>query len=393
MKEVTDMKNVKFCGMFLIIVLLFCGCQETPEQVKENMKQYGDNSQVEVSEITYCSPEELKNVSMTEDTGNGLRLPEAVNFSGVETVELLHLSIEKDFLADQTVSKYTKLFGVDKDELEEVEAGESSWGKSFEYDSEKQRKYLSIMENGGMSYLAGTSYDFASNEIEKKYDMDREDVSEVEIELSDGTVNLARFCKKTEQWMDTNMQVDGFSYKISDVYVRKPDGGSGGQRKLSMCAEYDHKGIRLDDYTGGIQREEDDFSMKEIASWLAVQLDFEDSGIPSHFSRNLHVVMDSAEPVEKIVEPDSAARILKEKLSGFGVFHISKVLPLYALYTKDYEESPGAEIEARPVYAFLVENHKEDPQIGVIKTNNCEHFFLVDMITGEVTTDLDLKRE
>ena len=76
-------------------------------------------------------------------------------------------------------------------------------------------------------------------------------------------------------------------------------------------------------------------------------------------------------------------------MSGFGVFHVSEAIPLYFMFLKDYEEAPGKKIEARPVYAFLVTEKSEDMNLGVLKRGQCKHFFLVDMVTGEFTTDLD----
>lgn len=384
------MKNIKMLFLVFAIGLLLCGCQETPEKVKQNMKEYGDNPQVESSEITYCSVAELKKSKMPEITGSNLSFPKEVDFSHVEDVEILHLSIAKNFLEDKNVEKYAKLFGVDKKKLKK-EGEETPWGKMLSYDSEKEQDYLNISENGGVARMAGVLYDGEPNVVEKTYNRDKEDISKVKVTLADGTVNLAKLCRDTEQWLEDNMQIDGIRYKISDVYVRKSEKNKDAPKTLSMLAEYDHKGIRFNYHMKAESVEDENFETKAITTFHGIQLGLADSGIPSLFSRNIDVAIDSAEKVEQVVDFESAVNMVKEKMSGFGVLEISEVLPLYSLNLMDNSEKPGARIEARPGYAFLVKEKQEDNNNVILKMNECKHWFFVDMATGELVTDLEIK--
>ena len=143
------MKYVKRMFVALLSGLFLCGCQAVPEEVKENMKEYGDNRQKEVSEITYCSKKLLKTVKLPEVTGSSFSLPEEVDFSDIEDVEVLHLSIEKNFLTDSNIKKYTTLFGAEREKLEEQDGGESSWGNQLIYDNKAEQNYMHMMKNGG----------------------------------------------------------------------------------------------------------------------------------------------------------------------------------------------------------------------------------------------------
>ena len=102
------------------------------------MKKYGDNPQLESSEFTYCSVDEIKQAKLPELTGSNLSFPEHIDFSGVEDVEILHLSLEKDFLNESNVEKYMALFGGDLEEIErEKKSDETDSGVDIiEYENE-----------------------------------------------------------------------------------------------------------------------------------------------------------------------------------------------------------------------------------------------------------------
>ena len=48
-------------------ICLLTGCAEAPDQVKENMKDYGVNEQIVLDNVTYCSPAELKHYAGYSD--------------------------------------------------------------------------------------------------------------------------------------------------------------------------------------------------------------------------------------------------------------------------------------------------------------------------------------
>lgn len=380
-------RNLPFLCLCLCLGLCLCACQQTPEQVKQNMAQYGENRQMGQTDITYCTVGELRDAQMPDvDDAGGVTLPETVDFSGVEGVEVLHLSVEKDFLAEETVKKYASLFGVERDKL--TGGGMDLWGGTIRYDNETDQ-YMNMSQNGGMAQGCGFSYDIPDNEVEKIYKMDEEDTSGTEVRLTDGKINLKQFCKDTESWLEKHMAVGGgIHYRVSDVYVRKRKSEDDPSRVISLCAEYDYKGIRLDNHTMSLSEEDEEFKEKPITTVLFTSMEYEKQGAPCFFSRNSFFHLDSSEPVEKVVDLASAVRIVKEKLSGFGALQITKVIPLYVPYVGEEDELPGAGIEARPVYAFLIEEETEPPLSGIVKSNSCNKFLFVDMVTGELTVEL-----
>ena len=385
------MRKLKRILLFagLCFGLFLSGCQETPEQVEENMSRYGDNPQVDESEITYCTVAELREMQMPDCGEGAVRFPDTVDFSRIEEIGLLHLSWVNNFLAEDNVKKFADLFGVDREKFQVGEMMEK--GDIFVYRNGKD-KYMNISVDGGMAQGSGVSYDPQKNKVESKYSLDEEDVSGVTVRLKDGEVNLAKLCQDTESWLEENMPVDGFHYKVSDAWVRKENRRADDDpvRVVSMCAEYDYKGMRLNNHTMPLDEEDEEFQTKSITTYMSVLFDYESQGIPCFFSQNVFFTVASPEPVEKVVDLASAVRIVKEKMSGFGAIRFTKILPIYALYYEDNTETSGADIEARPVYAFMVEEESEDQLVGVIKVNRCKRFFYVDMITGELTASFEI---
>ncbi len=157
------------------------------------------------------------------ETGEGVvTFPERVDFSAVEGAEVLHLTVEKDFL--EKAEQNAKLFGAEIGEFQEQKSGGP---KLIEYDNGKDQ-YMNISEDGGMAQGAGFGYDPVKNTVEHMYQEEelRGEATDVNVQLADGSVNLAQFCQHTEQWLETQMAVGGgIHYKVSDAYVRQKKTG------------------------------------------------------------------------------------------------------------------------------------------------------------------------
>ncbi len=389
------MKVAKLLLTLSCLSALLCGCQEVPEGVKENMEEYGENQQKKESEITYCSIEELRNAEIPDiDTGS-IRLPESVDFSDVEGAALLHLSCYKDFTKESNVEKYAELFGVDKDGFVEG-ITDITYGKTKKYENKEDQEYVCLLKSGGLVHMGGWAYGegLVPGIYEKGYDLRKDDITDVEVELRDGAANLSELCGETEAWLEENMPMEGLRQQVANVVVRRPEGEEGTARRVAMCVEYDYQGIHFNNHTNGrMEKEEGGYEEKLVTESAFTMLDFDTRGIPQFYSRNEGFGVDGAEPLEQVVSFESAVRILSEKISGFGVFHITDVLPLYDLYPDFDAGVEGRKIEARPVYAFLVEQkgEKRNETFGLVKPGWNRYFFFVDMETGELTTNLELK--
>ncbi len=374
----------------LCLGVLLCGCRDVPEGVKENMGRYGENPQKEVSEITYCSIEELREMNVPDIDTGCLLLPPEVDFSGVEEASLLSISCYDDFLTEENVAKYAELFGVSRDGF--VEGHDNYFGDREYYDDSESREYVNVMQNGGISHMGGWAYDGASGILEQEYDMAKDDITGVKVRLKDGEADLSELCSSVETWAEENMPVEGVSQRVSGIAVREPEEGErdGDARRVAMCIDYVYKGIPFNSRTAGREESEDGYHSELVTTSICAQLEMDaQEGPPAFFSRNEGFRVVKAEPLEKVVSFESAVRMLSETLSGFGTFRISTVMPLYDLYPDRNSTAPGLRIEARPVYAFLVEE-KDDNGFGLINAWKNRYFFFVDMETGEMTTNLEM---
>ena len=83
-------------------------------------------------------------------------------------------------------------------------------------------------------------------------------------------------------------------------------------------------------------------------------------------------------------------------MADFNKLKVEKIMPLYTIYSiynvdkHEYISQPGRKVEARPVYAFLFNKKEENEDLGISK--EYEHFILVDMETGELTTDFSINK-
>ena len=351
--------------MLLVLGLAFglCACQKTPEQIKQNMAEYGENKQVGQSEITYCTVEELRNAKMPDVDMGAVALPETVDFSDVYGVSVLHLLAEKDF------------FGEDR-----VEEGETdAWEETVRYVDSKD-PLMDMSKSGGLAQKYRCGEAPAGLKVENVYHMDEEnwkgDAAGVDIRLGEDA----------ERWLEEEKPVGGgICYKVSDVYVSKKIVGNKRFSVLSLCAEYDYKGIRLNNHTIPLREEGGAWNADPITAQMFTVMDYEKKGKPCFFSRNVRFYLKSSEPVENIVDLPSALQIVKEKLSGSsGSFHITKVTPLYVPYFGKKGEDQKMRIEVRPVYAFLMEEQEPGLKDG-FQSKCCQNFLYVDMLTGELT--------
>lgn len=397
--------KLAFCVGVLCMAVFFCGCQNTQQPVvgeEERQQRETDEPQAtgqgeekekgtaeEASGFGYCTVDELKAITLSELGGENLYFSGevGVDFSGIEGVNVLHLSREHDFAKTSNLKRYTSLFGVDREKL--VRRKNKSLGSWFEYQDDSEQNYMLIGEDGALVRMAGRLGNAPSNTVEEKYATGTDDVSGVKVTLADKKVDLGEFCERTENWLGKNMPVGGLPgmhYHISDVFVRKLKGEKGDRRVLSMCAEYEFQGIPLDSFTYPLARRAKDVGTNETAGSMFARLDYEDSGIPSMFSRNDFFSVKSLEPVDKVVDFKSAVRLVEENRAKFSSFRISKVLALYALHLEEGSKE-GTEIEGRPVYAFLsgYDSDIDETEWGVVKDVECDHYIYVDMVTGDVS--------
>lgn len=103
----------KLLKIFFVCCIMICtGCQSTPEVVEERMSGYGSNGQIKSDDINYCSLLELKNANLKDINVelDNMVLPEKIDFSQVESVEVLDMSFESGFTDNK--ERIAGLFGL-----------------------------------------------------------------------------------------------------------------------------------------------------------------------------------------------------------------------------------------------------------------------------------------
>lgn len=395
-------KNLLIFFVCIFSCGVLCGCHKTPQEVIDRTKDYGKNEQIAKNvDITYYEPLELKNANISDvniDTGN-IELPDKIDFSAIEDVSLLHMSYEKDFLSDK--DQYLQLFGVNKNTFSESSDG--MLGVCETYDSKTEKKGFNISDNGFISYYSGVTYDYIVGEnaddedaqfqtiINNEYDIDTNDISETNITLNDGSINLLKMCRKAEKWLTKKMPAGQLEYHISDALTKTLLYPQDKKESpvLTLCAELEYKGIRLNNHVSQIS----DNSEKKLVG-CDINISYDTQNTITFFSNGKGTIkLNSAESLEKIVDFKSAVNLVNKKLADFNKLKIEKIIPLYVIYstydidTNDYISAPGKSIDARPVYAFLFNKKDENEDLGISK--EYEHFVIVDMETGELTTDFE----
>ncbi len=392
----------------LCAALLFCGCQDAQNQnpvagqeerqreetqppqenewgeAKGTAEESAQGTAEETSGMEYCTVDELKALTLSELGGENLYFSGevGVDFSGIEAVNVLHLSLEDNFAKEGNRKKYAALFGVKAETLKKRSDKDSDSGT---YESDSERNYMRIGKSGDLVHIGGKLYSGSSNTVEAKYDTDADDVSGVKITLADKKVELGEFCKQSEKWLGKNMPfggIDGMKYHISQIVVRKPKGEKGGRRALSMQAQYEFQGMPLDSYNGQLAYTAKDTAANATAGAVYTEMDYEKSGAPSTFIRSEFLSVDSLERIDKVVDFKTAVRLVEERRAKFGSFRISKIVPMYALHIEE-ESKQGTKYEARPVYAFFSE--RTDYGDGALYGGGIDNYIYVDMVTGEVS--------
>lgn len=385
--------KIKMPILLLSLICLFCGCQETPQEVRDRMEHYGENGQMAPKEQKYCTIDELKKAKLSEvDVElDNINLPIDVDFSDIESIALLKLSFEENYVGQK--GEALELFGIEEGSLVDT-FDARNMGRTVIYDSPAHAKYLSIGENGFVSFVGGLTYDYINDKAKyqdtpEKYDLDVDDISGKMVELKEGETEIAAVRESAELWLNDNMPMEGCEYRISDVYVRELD-CSGEQRKqLSLYAEIWCQGLRFNSYASrmsGIGSQMDFFTQ-------GIQLNYDGMDALSFFSNGVGKIrIDSREEVDEVINLQSAIRRMNEEMSGFSELNISKILPMYVLYPiyetdEELYGAPGQKLEGRPVYAFVIKEGVDDAEFGISKGNTARTIF-VDMVTGEVTTDI-----
>lgn len=388
-------KKMKLCSLLLCIVVLLSACQEAPQEVQERMENYGENEQVTKRELSYCTIDELKAAKPSDinDALDNMVLPEETDFSQIESLAVLDMSYEDKYTENR--DKYSKLFRIDKSTIKTNNHGAGKT-RAYESDDTSARTYFAIDNSGFISYITGLTYAYINDEVQKvdtieKYDLAKDDLPLKTVKFDKEEVAITDVVDSAEGWLQKNMPVEQCNYRVSDVYVRDIKLGNSSYKQLSLLAQIIYQGVPMDSYGSNFMI---GHGGQAILTNTCVDISYEGKDRISDFTNcNGRIKINATEPLTKIVDLKSAVGLVNDTLSGFNQLKISKLFPAYALFPKYSSENmelamPGQKVEGRPVYAFLINmDYQGTSEFGIIRA--AEHFVYVDMVTGEITTDLE----
>lgn len=387
------LKRLKF-GILLIVCLLLCACESAPKEVEQDMKKYGNNEQLKETKVKYCTVEELgkTDIKKVKERNPGIDIPDDIDFSDIKEVNLVTTKYDDNYI-DKNREEYTKLFGVDNNRLKESENGNNGGGKYLIYEDKEQ--YFCIGDEGFLANISGklnSDAKIKDSKVIGQYNLTKDDISDINVDFRSGRVSLKEMVSKTEDWYKDNFESKTVDYKITDVIIRKVEYEDEFIVQLSLCGEFFYKGMVFNNhFSTFVENYGSNYSSYVT---YCTQNEYTDVDDVDWFTINNSTfeILD-ANKINKIVDFESAVRIVKEKLSDFRTIKFADVVPLYASIIKGEEGKDsiisGLELEARPVYAFLVgQDIQSDTGCNISVPSKYKNVVLVDMITGELFTDL-----
>lgn len=376
-------------GVFL------CGCEGELKTVNKEESPPADSSDQGTFGVKYCSVSELKRTKMSDITykADNLRLPDTVDFSCIGEVAVLDMETEQ-IDVNKKKKVYEKLFGLN---------GKDIWKKEDDllvYDDKKEKKYCLIGETGFLCYSNTGEKEYT---MKKRYDLRKEDISEVRVGMKNGVQPLTLICTRARKWLEDNMEIKGFYHKIADAYImgRSGEHSSDSPEMIELNVEYEYKGVPvcnlstpLSDLRGVSNTENsghDDDQPEPSVFPFGVQLQYTASDELA-FCSNLggRLKMKEAENLDQVVDLESAIRIVHENLSGL-THRFDDIVPLYILCPSEIRSgqrgfNPGIRVKGIPVYAFILNVKKGS---SMIEPNCGEYYCLVNMINGDFRTNID----
>lgn len=384
-------KSILLVAFFILCLL--AGCQQTPNEVLDRMKNYGDGKQIEKSEEDYCSIEELKNAKMEdiEHTPDNLELPKQVDFSRIESISNL------------TLKRYEN-YGTYKDDIAVMlgvrnpswimEEGDSEW---YEYEDEERKIYLAVDENGEVIYISNDLYEDSENgenppTIQRIY-LNREECPATTCKMKDEEILLPDLINHVDKWIDNNEHFqDEFDYEAKTVFVKEKEDKT---NRVSMVFQKMYKGVGLNYIAFG----NGGWDMKSLPyTGAEIDITIDELGTPCFVGDETNLYIEKEEPIDEVLTFNSAVNLVEQKLSGFSKIKVCEIRVEYMIQAKmgENEENntfmPGAVFHTTPVYSFLIEFQEEyDDTLGIMECN--EYAYVnVDMTDGTIITNFKDRR-
>ena len=379
--------------VFSLFTGLLCGCREVPDKVKENMKEYGDNECNEEVAISYYTVDELKSInnSTFRLTGSSnIEYPDYFDFSRVEEIGTVEFEYKEDYCDEAT--RFTTFFEVDESVKKDF-IGNVAGFQGVLFDDVNKENYLYVGDNGDVSFVGSDFYNDASvpgtTKTEKLYFM-RGDKKTKEVKLNGAVVDLKELVGFGEKCCEDLIEFKDISPLVRTAFIRRNNDGND---TVSLNLELLYKGVVLDCFGSRMSFDSDNVGfMDSIGSNINIVINKRDS--LAVFTINGVLEAGSFVKEEKLVDFQSAVKILEKELSTFNKLEIVEIEPVYVLHpiydykAGEYYAAAGNKVIARPVYSFLIEYGDDDNGIYINEDNGLV-YVNVDMVTGELTTNFE----
>ena len=390
MRKINLILFIIFCVLFLVLP---AGCQQVPDEVKNRMENYGQGGQIKKTEVNYCTVEELRNASIEEldHVPGNLKLPKKVDFSGIESIENLVLKRPEDY--DENKDKIAELFGVENPEWSYIDGvAENGIGSNW-YLYQGEDAYLAVDENGEISYVNEQVYDEDERlRTVERIHLNYEACPDMTCNLSSGKIPLPEMLDKIQEWVDgCELLQDEFDYELRTVCVKKkPDRTD----IVALSAQRMYKGVGLN-YFALYDKVDDSDTLFYEGSW--VDMNYAEIDEPYFLFNQSPVHIVEEEPVDEVIDFQSAVNLVEEELSGFSKIKVCEIRVEYMIIPQKSEdndnntEKEGAVLHTKPVYSFLIEFGEVDDAnetLGLLES--AEYVYVnVDMTDGTIITNLD----
>lgn len=377
---------VAFCLLYLL-----AGCQQVPDEVRERMENYGQGGQIEKTEVSYCTIEELRNASIEEldHVPHNLKLPKKVDFSGIESIGTPVLKRPEDY--DENKEKIAEMFEVKNPEWSFVDGYSYNTSNWYEYKGEDA--YLAVDENGEISYINKQVYDQDERlRTVERVHLNREECPQIICNLKSGQIPLSEMLEKTQEWVDgCAILQDEFDYELRTVCVKKkPDR----THLVALVVQRMYKGVGLN----YLARNDDGGDSTMIPyGGSEVELNFVEPDKPYFLFNYSPVYIVEEEPVDEVIDFQSAVHLVEEKLSGFGRVKVCEIRIEYMIYAEksenenDNKDRKGAVLHTKPVYSFLIEFGEVNDDMEMLGVFECDEYVYVnvDMTDGTIITNFE----
>lgn len=372
------------------MALLFSGCQQVPDTVKEKAKDYQKAVDVEETDAKYVSIDHIldNQDELLSKTYQNLEFRDTVHLEQPDSVSVLSLSIAKSFGSKEKLGDICHaFFGTDKyrEEIIRIEDHPAWPGIGlFAFNCDSDEDHAEVSDNGFLACVRKDPAGFPdAHQIVCHVDWD-ENMDAV-YELGGEPVSIQDAVDFVNDWCDKNWTAfePEYSYQVKTVYVCEAK-NKGKYYSFDVCKFY--KGMPFDDI--------DFYDDDKVYIRNSLDMEMGHKNELSFFLNNnvSYDIIKEENYNDKLIGLEQAILLVQEKMSGARKFEITDIDLKYVVCSDITEDeaieanmsivAPGNPATARPVWSFILDYQpsKEDLESDLWPRT----FINVDMISGEI---------